>query len=83
MRGLNDRDNCATAKLFIKRSKCGVICLQETKLPSVSSVKFFTFCGFHIRDFWALNASGTRGVSSLRGTPPFSTVLMFGSVFSQ
>ncbi len=61
VRGLNGRDKCTTVKAFIKGFKCGAICLQETKLSSISSSKFHSFCGFHIRDFRTLDTAGTRG----------------------
>ncbi len=61
VRGLNGSDKCAAVKAFLRSSKCGVICLQETKLAHTSRDKFFTFCGFHLRDFRSLDATGTRG----------------------
>ncbi len=61
VRGLNSRDKCVTVKSFIKGCKCGVVCLQETKLAAISTEKFLSFCGFHIRDFWVLDAVGTKG----------------------
>ncbi len=61
VRGLNSRDKCVTVKSFIKGCKCGVVCLQETKLAATSTDKFLSFCGFHIREFRALDAVGTKG----------------------
>ncbi len=61
VRGLNGPDKCKSVKLFLKGCKCGVICLQETKLSSISKDKFFSFCGFHLREFRVMNAGGSRG----------------------
>lgn len=61
VRGLNDRSKSTVVKSFILSSRCCVVCLQETKLNSVSLSKFFTFCGSHLRDFRSLDATGTRG----------------------
>ncbi len=46
---------------MIRRSKCGVSCLQETKLARLSSNKLLSFCGPHLRDFKVLDAIGSRG----------------------
>ncbi len=61
VRVLNGRDKYTAIRAFIQGCKCGVICLQETKLSSISFSKFLSFCGFHICDFRALDAAGTRG----------------------
>ncbi len=61
VRGLNRTDKCTAVKAFIRGCKCGVVCLQETKLSSISQAKFLSFCGFHIRDFRSMDAAGTRG----------------------
>ncbi len=63
MRGINSNSNakCFVVKAFIEGCKCGVIYLQETKLADISTEKFHSFCGSHIRDFRFLGASGSRG----------------------
>nr|CAD1831265.1 unnamed protein product [Ananas comosus var. bracteatus] len=61
VRGLNNSGKCTVVKNFLRFSKCAAVCLQETKLSSTSQSKFFSFCGFHLRDFRTLDAAGTRG----------------------
>ncbi len=61
VRGLNNRAKCTGIKNFIKGCRCAVVCLQETKLSSLSEAKFRSFCGFHLSNFRALDALGTRG----------------------
>ncbi len=61
VRGLNNSAKCISVRSFIKNSKCCVVCFQETKLSSISSVKLRSFCGFVLCDFRALNAVGSRG----------------------
>ncbi len=68
VRGLNSRDKCVAVKAVIRFCRCGIVCLQETKLSSVSASKFFTFCGYHLREYCTLDASGTRGGCLRRGT---------------
>ncbi len=36
-------------------------CLQETKLSAISGAKFRSFCGFHLLNFRALDANGSKG----------------------
>nr|CAD1835673.1 unnamed protein product [Ananas comosus var. bracteatus] len=61
VRGLNDQSKCTVVRCFIRFSKVSVVCLQETKLPSISPGKFRSFCGFHLQEFRTLDAVGTRG----------------------
>lgn len=61
VRGLNDKSKCAVVKSFFRSCKCSVVCLQETKLSTLSLPKFHSFCGFYFRDFRTLDAEGTRG----------------------
>ncbi len=61
VRGLNNKDKCSAVNSFIRSCKCAAICLQETKLPSLSPTKFRSFCGSHISEFRALDAVGSRG----------------------
>nr|CAD1823673.1 unnamed protein product [Ananas comosus var. bracteatus] len=61
VRGLNDPSKCTVIKSFIRNAKCCVVCLQETKISSISPTKFHTICGFHLQDFRALDAVGTKG----------------------
>ncbi len=61
MRGLNGRDQRAVVRKFIRHCRCGVICLQETKLVSTSLPIFRSICGYHIREFRSLDAVGSRG----------------------
>nr|CAD1824961.1 unnamed protein product [Ananas comosus var. bracteatus] len=61
VRGLNDQSKCTVVRSFIRFSKVSVVCLQETKLPSISAGKFRSFCGFHLQEFRTLDAVGTRG----------------------
>ncbi len=46
VRGLNGSSKCAAVKVFLRGCKCGVVCLQETKLSTISLDKFRSFCGF-------------------------------------
>ncbi len=48
-------------KAFFRYSKCSVVCLQETKLAFTPLSKFSSFCGFHLQEFRAVNAAGTKG----------------------
>lgn len=61
VRGLNDPTKCTIVKSVIRNCKCSVVCVQETKLSSISLDKFRSVCGFHILDFRTLDAVGTRG----------------------
>lgn len=61
VRGLNDPAKCTIVRSFIRNSKCSVLCLQETKLSSISFSKFLTFCAYHLQDFRFFDATGTKG----------------------
>lgn len=61
MRGLNNPNKCSVVKNFLLYCKCVAVCFQETKLEFLSQEKFRSFCGFHLREFRALDAVGTRG----------------------
>nr|CAD1835969.1 unnamed protein product [Ananas comosus var. bracteatus] len=61
VRGLNNRAKCCIVRSFIRSSKVSVVCLQETKLSSISLDKFQSFCGFYLQEFRTLDATGTRG----------------------
>lgn len=61
VRGLNDSAKCVVVKNFLRNSKCCVVCLQETKLPSISLTKSRTIFGFHLQEFRVLHPIGTKG----------------------
>ncbi len=60
VRGLNDQAKCSTIRAFVRNCKCCVVCMQETKLASISAEKLGSFCGLCLRDFRVLNAEGTK-----------------------
>ncbi len=61
VRGHNGREKCSVVRTIVRNCRCGVICLQETKLAYTTLSKFNSFRGFNIREFHTLDAVGTRG----------------------
>jgi hypothetical protein len=61
MRGLNDQDRKDTVHETIAATSCHIVCLQETKLESVSAFDASYIGGYWLRGFAERPATGTRG----------------------
>jgi exonuclease III len=61
VRGLNDQDRKDTVHETIADSSCHVVCLQETKLESISPFDVCYIGGNRLRSFVERPAIGTRG----------------------
>uniref|UniRef100_A0ACD6AT57 Uncharacterized protein n=1 Tax=Avena sativa TaxID=4498 RepID=A0ACD6AT57_AVESA len=61
VRGLNDPDRRDTVHETIASSSCQIVCLQETKLSSVSSFDAVYIGGNRLRGYAERPANGTRG----------------------
>jgi hypothetical protein len=61
VRGLNDQDRKDTVHETIAASSCHIVCLQETKLESVSAFDAAYIGGHKLRGFAERPAIGTRG----------------------
>jgi hypothetical protein len=72
VRGLNDQDRKDTVHETIAASSCHIVCLQETKLESISSFDAAYIGGYKLRGFAERPALGTRGEFSCFGTIPSS-----------
>jgi exonuclease III len=61
VRGLNDPDRCSTVNEIVATSTCHIVCLQETKLESVSPADAYFIGGNRLKSFAEKPAVGTRG----------------------
>jgi exonuclease III len=61
VRGLNDQDRQDAVHETIASSTCHIVCLQETKLASVSQAEACYIGGFRLKSFAERPATGTRG----------------------
>jgi exonuclease III len=61
VRGLNDQDRRDTVHETIAASTCHIVCLQETKLESISAFDASYIGGHRLRSFAERPAVGTRG----------------------
>jgi mannosylglycoprotein endo-beta-mannosidase len=61
VRGLNDGAKRASVRTFLERLSCSVVCLQETKLASLSDAICREIAGPCLDGHAALDADGTRG----------------------
>jgi exonuclease III len=61
VRGLNDQDRKDTVHATIADSSCHIVCLQETKLESISAFEASYIGGYRLKSFAERPAIGTRG----------------------
>jgi exonuclease III len=61
VRGLNDRAKRDSVKTLILDIKPSIVCLQETKLCSISDFDILSILGFGFSNFVFSSAQGTRG----------------------
>jgi exonuclease III len=61
VRGLNDQDRKDMVHATIADSSCHIVCLQETKLHTISSFDAAYIGGYRLKSFAARPAIGTRG----------------------
>jgi exonuclease III len=61
VRGLNDGAKRAAVRAFIERMASSIVCLQETKLSSLSDALRLEIAGPRYDGHASLNANGTRG----------------------
>jgi exonuclease III len=61
VRGLNDLDRCSTVSETIASSSCHIVCLQETKLESISQHDATFLGGYRLKGFAERPAICTRG----------------------
>lgn len=68
VRGLSNLDKCTVVRNILRKSRCDVICLQETKLNE-KNLDYFgvVLPSYFDRDFSVLDACGTKGGVSLLG----------------
>jgi exonuclease III len=60
VRGLNDQDRRDTVHKTIASSSCQIVCLQETKLDSISSFDAAYIGGNQLKSFTKRHAIGTK-----------------------
>lgn len=72
VRGLNDAAHRELVRETAACARPAVICLQETKISSMTSAIILETLGQRLASCSTLDAHGTRGVSCLDGTVSWS-----------
>lgn len=68
VRGLNDAAHRELVSETVVCSRPNIVCLQETKLSSITPTMALETLGQHLDSYLDLGAQGTRGVSCWHGT---------------
>ncbi|CAN6343200.1 unnamed protein product [Urochloa humidicola] len=61
IRGLGDSDKCSSVRDALRAAHPDLVCLQESKLASISSMKARSFLPPFLLDFSTADANGSRG----------------------